>query len=70
MGAGSTGVACVNTGRSFIGIELMGCWYEVAKKRIGEAQSAPQAQKPNATREDAEQLSLESLYEIINADSV
>ena len=34
MGSGSTGVACVNTGRSFIGIELDGGYYETAKQRI------------------------------------
>lgn len=39
MGAGSVGVACVETGRSFIGIELDEQWFEVAKKRIEEAES-------------------------------
>ena len=38
MGSGSTGVACVNTGRSFIGIELDEGYYEVARQRIAEAQ--------------------------------
>lgn len=37
MGSGSTGVACVNTGRDFIGIELDHGYFEVAKKRIEEA---------------------------------
>ena len=37
MGSGSTGVACVNTGRSFIGIELDSEYYEVAKQRINKA---------------------------------
>lgn len=37
MGSGSTGVACVNTGRSFIGIELDDHYFEVAKHRIEEA---------------------------------
>lgn len=34
MGSGSTGVACVNTGRNFIGIELNEKYYEIAKQRI------------------------------------
>ena len=33
-GSGSTGVACVNTGRNFIGIELDDEYYSVACKRI------------------------------------
>jgi site-specific DNA-methyltransferase (adenine-specific) len=34
MGSGSTGVACVNTGRNFIGIELDEKIFDMAKKRI------------------------------------
>lgn len=39
MGSGSTGVACVNTNRNFIGIELDDGYFEIAKKRIEEAQN-------------------------------
>lgn len=39
MGSGSTGVACVNTNRNFIGIELDNNYYNIAKQRIKEAQS-------------------------------
>ena len=34
MGSGTTGVACVNTNRNFIGIELDKDYYEQAKKRL------------------------------------
>ena len=37
MGSGSTGVACVNTNRDFIGIELDREYYETATTRIKEA---------------------------------
>ena len=39
MGSGSTGVACVKTGRKFIGMELDPGYFEVAKQRIEEAQA-------------------------------
>ncbi len=35
MGSGSTGVACANTNRNFIGIELDKHYFDIAKKRIG-----------------------------------
>lgn len=38
MGSGSTGVACVNTGRNFIGMELDPGYFEIAQKRIEEAE--------------------------------
>lgn len=34
MGIGSTGVACKNTGRNFIGIELDDKYFDIAKERI------------------------------------
>lgn len=34
MGSGSTGVACVNTNRNFIGIELDEKYFEIAEERI------------------------------------
>lgn len=39
MGSGSTGVACVNTKRDFIGMELDEKYFHIAEKRIQEAQS-------------------------------
>ena len=37
MGSGSTGVACKNTNRSFIGIEMSEQYFKIAEKRIYEA---------------------------------
>ena len=34
MGSGSTGVACVNTNRNFIGIELDEKYFKIAERRI------------------------------------
>ena len=39
MGSGSTGVACIHTGRNFIGIEKDNKYFEIAKKRIEEENS-------------------------------
>ena len=38
MGSGSTGVACVQEGRNFIGIELGDQYFDTAIKRIQEAE--------------------------------
>lgn len=37
MGSGSTGVACVNTKRRFVGIELEKKYYDIAQERIEKA---------------------------------
>jgi len=37
MGSGTTGVACVRTGRKFIGIELDKGYFDIAKRRIEKA---------------------------------
>jgi DNA modification methylase len=34
MGSGTTGVACMNTGRNFIGIEIDEGYFNIAKRRI------------------------------------
>jgi DNA modification methylase len=45
MGSGTTGVACVNTGRNFIGIEMLQTYFDIAKARIAaaEAELVPEA---------------------------
>lgn len=42
MGSGTTGVACVNTNRNFIGIEMDEGYFNIASKRIAEAQKGKQ----------------------------
>jgi site-specific DNA-methyltransferase (adenine-specific) len=37
MGSGTTGVACINTNRKFIGIELDENYFNIAKNRIEES---------------------------------
>ncbi len=39
MGSGTTGVACINTNRNFIGMELDENYFNIAKNRIEQAQS-------------------------------
>ena len=34
MGSGSTGVACVNSGRNFIGIEQDSKYFQISQKRV------------------------------------
>ena len=41
MGSGTTGVACVNTNRRFIGIEQDDKYFDIARKRIDEATKQP-----------------------------
>ena len=41
MGSGTTGVACIKTGRNFIGIELGTNYFKIAEQRIEETQTQP-----------------------------
>jgi len=41
MGSGTTGVACVNLGRKFIGIEREPKYYDIARRRIDDALRQP-----------------------------
>ena len=40
MGSGTTGVACINTGRKFIGIEMYEEYFNIASKRVADAKQA------------------------------
>lgn len=40
MGVGSTGVACLRTGRDFIGIELDEHYYDIARERLRQEEAA------------------------------
>lgn len=42
MGSGSTGIACLNTNRNFIGMELDEKYFEIAKSRIEEEETKNQ----------------------------
>lgn len=47
MGSGTTGVACVNTGRNFIGMEMDVGYFETAKRRIEEAKKRRRSNEAN-----------------------
>ena len=54
MGSGTTGVACVNLGRKFIGIEIEPKYFDIACRRIEGAYRQPRLfaePKPKATQE-------------------
>jgi site-specific DNA-methyltransferase (adenine-specific) len=44
LGSGTTGVAAINTGRKFIGIELDEHYFNIAKERIEKARQAKEAE--------------------------
>jgi site-specific DNA-methyltransferase (adenine-specific) len=53
MGSGTTGVACVKTGRSFVGIDIVPEYVDIAEKRIGGA--LEKAKQPQQLRLKAAQ---------------
>lgn len=48
MGSGSTGVACVNTNRDFIGIELDENYFQIAENRVREAEAVKTSENNTA----------------------
>lgn len=58
MGSGTTGVACVNTNRNFIGIELNDEYFEIAKRRIEAAQDGYVYRKEPSNQNDSKNMKL------------
>lgn len=57
MGSGSTGVACVRTGRRFVGIEMNPRWFDLSCRRIEAALKAPGKYKRQRIAADQHLLS-------------
>jgi DNA modification methylase len=57
MGSGTTGVACVKLGRSFIGIEIDETYFDIACRRIEKAVAQPdmlvEAERPAPPKQEA-----------------
>jgi site-specific DNA-methyltransferase (adenine-specific) len=56
MGSGTTGVAAIGAGRSFIGCEMDPRWFDIACRRIEQAQAQAQLFEPEPPK--AEQMEL------------
>lgn len=55
MGSGTTGVACANLGRKFIGIEIEPKYFDIACRRIEKAYKQPDffIEKPAPAKQEA-----------------
>ena len=55
MGSGTTGVACVRLGRSFVGIEIDHAYFDIARRRLSAELAKPRLPlgdpPPRATQE-------------------
>ena len=49
MGSGTTGVACVELGRSFVGVEIEPRYFDIACQRITAAYAQPDLFVPSPT---------------------
>lgn len=52
MGSGTTGVACMQLGRNFIGCEIDPTYYAIASRRIRDAAAQPMLPGINAEPQD------------------
>lgn len=59
MGSGTTGVACANLGRKFIGIEIEPRYFDIACKRIDAAYRQPRLIPDTPARDAYQQVDLE-----------
>ena len=50
MGSGTTGIACVNLGRGFVGIEQNERWFDLSRRRIEAAYKQPRLFKDEAPK--------------------
>jgi len=58
MGSGTTGVACANLGRSFIGIEREPKYFDIARRRISDALAQPRLAFEDQPKPKQESLAL------------
>ena len=58
MGSGTTAVACINTGRNFIGFELDKNYYDISQERISISKPECHLSSPTPTQQIKQQLSL------------
>jgi DNA modification methylase len=56
MGSGTTGVACANLGRKFIGIEIEPRYFDIACKRIEQAYAQGQLFEPEPVKPEQREL--------------
>jgi site-specific DNA-methyltransferase (adenine-specific) len=56
MGSGTTGVACVQLGRAFVGIEIEPHYFDIACQRITDAYAQPNLFVPQPTRPEQQAL--------------
>jgi site-specific DNA-methyltransferase (adenine-specific) len=55
MGSGSTGVAAMQTGRKFIGVEMVREYFDIACERISRAQAQGTLLPPEETRQPVQE---------------
>ena len=58
MGSGTTGVACANLGRKFIGIEIEEKYFDIACRRIADAYKQPRLFEDEKPKPKVQELAL------------